>query len=90
MMAFGNNLARVEAKRDLKIARAQSEPYQIARGSKYVGAAAAIAILGISSCTASLYGHWGTSESDIVNQMKYETCIDAGGDWDGYDKSCDQ
>lgn len=89
-MPFGNSTAKLEAKRDLKIARAQSEPYQIARGVKFASAGITVILLGISSCAASLYGHWGTSETDIVNQMKYETCIEAGGDWDGYDKSCDQ
>lgn len=83
LKATNPKVERIRARRDVKVARAGSMT-QDARIARYLAAAAAAALLGISGCSAVVWGHSDPppTQQQIENEHQQKmACIDKKGTW---------
>jgi len=94
LKATNPRVEKIRAKAQIKAAQAESEDYQIARMFKWGALGVATILLGISACSASVWG-FGHGEQSNINKDQshlemYKTCIEAGGSWDNSQEDCDK
>jgi len=84
-------LAKKQMKRDIEVARATSRTYQEARIWKMALIAGVMLFFSVTGCTAYTWGYESPLdlERERVNQEKYSQCVEAKGDWDNQDKTCE-
>lgn len=91
LRAENSKVARIRAKQQIKIARAESKQYNESRMVKYGAIVACAAIMSISGCTAVVWGvpEDADAQREIVSNQKYQLCVMSGGDWDNRREDCD-
>lgn len=86
-----SKVAKIQANRDIKVARANSMS-QDTRIARYVAIAAVFILMSIGGCSAYVFGGPENTELELQRdrnqQERYTQCIDAGGDWSSRDNDC--
>jgi len=97
LRARNPKIAKVEARRDIKVARANSENTAIVRGILIAATAITLVLLGISGCSVMV---WGNDEpvtrptQEQIDQEKqddydrYTTCTENQGRYDEDENKC--
>lgn len=83
LRATSPKIERIRAKRDIKVARANSTNSDT-RIARYIAAAAAVAIMSISGCSAVVWGGPeipNTPEKDAQIHDEKLACIKSKGEW---------
>ncbi len=88
--AANPKIAKIQAKRDIKVARAksQTEDTRLARIiAPCVSLVAVVVICSIAGCSAVVFQP--DPAGDKITQEKYTLCVEAGGDWSSDFEDCD-
>lgn len=85
-------VAKIQARRDVEVARAGNENYQVVRGFKWFFVLVAIIAVSMAGCTAYVDGPLNQEVSIIEKQndkANMETCIQAKGEYSADTNYCD-
>ena len=97
LRARNPKVAKIEARRDIKIARTNSEYHMFVRNTLVGVLGAAMVMLGISGCSVMVWGNdepkTAPSQEQVEQERKddldrYMQCTAAGGKYDEGDNTC--
>lgn len=72
---------KIQAKRDIQIARADSRTYNEHHALRWGLVAAAVAVMSIGGCSTAVWGFGSGHEENIENAKIAQSCIAKGMEW---------
>ena len=86
--ATSTKIARIQAKRDVKVARAGNKAYMEMSAMKIGLIAAVFALASVGGCTAYVYGGPNSSQKDKLKSDVKIACTEKGYNWDATQGGC--